>query len=52
MMSRHKEIMWGNPPIHVHQGSLQNTAANTGGLWKWLCCYEQKGITSMEVQEQ
>lgn len=29
-MSRHKEITWGNPPVQVHQGSLQNIAANTG----------------------
>lgn len=29
MMSRHKEMMWGNPPVQVHQGSLQNIAANT-----------------------
>lgn len=29
-MSRHKEMMWGNPLVQVHQGSLQNIAANTG----------------------
>lgn len=30
MMSRHKEMMWGNPLVQEHQGSLQNIAANTG----------------------
>lgn len=30
MMSRHKEMMWGNPFVQVHQVSLQNIAANTG----------------------
>lgn len=30
MMSRHKEMMWGNPLVQEHRGSLQNIAANTG----------------------
>lgn len=42
MMSRHKEIMWGSPPVQVHQGSLQHTAANTGVFGNYYAAMNKK----------